>query len=171
MTITLTINAENGAELAKQLQGFLTAMQIGEGTVSVAREVHTSGYAAPVNPNAIPPADVEKPKQKRVSKKMLEKQAADQANLAASPPAITETAPASPATQARTEAVAKTVAPKADEPITLAACQALALEVSSKKGMQPARDIILSFNVARISELKPEQYGDMYAKLKAKLEE
>jgi len=176
MTITLTINAENGTDLQAQLEG-LVRMQ--------PKVLHFdnsgSGYIPPASEPTVVPAGMSSTpggvafvgiaKIKKRGRKAAIKEASNQADLAANPPAVQENAPAPAAAIARAEKAAVSVTPKADEPITAELCKALALEVSSKKGVQPARDIILSFGVARLSELKPEQYGDFVVKMKAKLAE
>lgn len=74
------------------------------------------------------------------------------------PPVVQPAEPAPDAVQKAAEEKTATTAPKEGEKPTLAHAQNLILELSTKKGMDKAREIIKSYGVERVRELSEDKF-------------
>ena len=77
--------------------------------------------------------------------------------------------PADLTVQKEAEKAAEETAPEEGAEISFDHCVAVLTECGTKCGIGTAHNVVKSFGVKRITELKPEQYEELVTKLKAEI--
>ncbi len=163
--MSLELALQENTEALRSLQAMLAGLTL---TASAQGPKSATVAAASVSGPATAKADAPTKTAKESTQSAATAVAAAQASTAATP----DPKPAAVSPQSETAAAqpaSKPVASTSVAAVTYDDVKALVLQVSKDKGRDAAAAVLSGFGVAKAPELKPEQYADAVAQLKAAL--
>jgi hypothetical protein len=163
--MSLELALEKNTEALLSLQAMLAGLTL---TATAQGPKSATVAAASVSGPATAKTDVPTKTAKESAQPAATAVAAAPASTAATP----DPKPAAVSQQSETAAAqpaSKPVASTSAAAVTYDDVKALVLQVSKDKGRDTAADVLSGFGVAKAPELKPEQYSDAVAQLKAAL--